>query len=130
MDEAMDEAMEVAEEAAELAALETDEAADVAAEEAADDPPEDPPAATRAQIWEVMLWVSEKKEMSIKFWRSGDHLVALTQCLLRRAAGDNTRSGLAGDGSVGITALACVIVNTAARVANGGGQAGLSASWD
>merc|ERR1712169_111145 len=40
----------------ELAALETDEAADVAAEEAADDPPEDPPAATRAQIWEVMLW--------------------------------------------------------------------------
>lgn len=57
MDEAMDEAMEVAEEAAELAALETDEAADVAAEEAADDPPEDPPAATRAQIWEVMLWV-------------------------------------------------------------------------
>merc|ERR1711977_819256 len=56
-DEAMDEAMEVAEEAAELAALETDEAADVAAEEAADDPPDDPPAATRAQIWEVMLWV-------------------------------------------------------------------------
>merc|ERR1712000_251618 len=49
MDEAMDEAMEVAEEAAELAALETDEAAD--------DPHEDPPAATRAQIWEVMLWV-------------------------------------------------------------------------
>merc|ERR1712210_167137 len=34
-----------------------EEAADVAAEEAADDPPEDPPAATRAQIWEVMLWV-------------------------------------------------------------------------
>merc|ERR1712093_836142 len=43
--------------AAELAALDMDEAMDVAAEEAADDPPEGPPAATRAQIWEVMLWV-------------------------------------------------------------------------
>lgn len=109
----------------ELAALVADEAGEEAAD---DDPPEDPPAATRAQIWEVRDWVSM---IMLVNWTCLLYTIeVLTQGVRGRAATNDTRSGGFGDGSIGITALACVVRDAASSTGDGSVQAGFSARWD
>lgn len=120
-----DEAREVAEEAFELTMEEPDEATDeVAAAVVLEPEPE--PASTQISV--VM------DEVSVGLLVMCFGRVTLeegrTQCIVGRAASDNTRSGGLGDGVLCAATLADVVSETAPSAGDGVGQAGERASWE